>query len=79
MPIMKLQDDLLYIKEGNTVHASPYACTVLEFKDLKTKELAFIYFMIDHRSAYSVYEWDQREIEVKESIFGDNSKWSPIH
>ena len=74
---MRLQDDLLYVKEGNIVYASPYAHTVLEFKDLKVKELAFIYFMIDHRSAYSVYEWDQREIEVKNSIFGEDSKWSP--
>mgnify|MGYP003627614140 FL=1 len=74
---MKLQDDLLYIKEGNIVHPSPYACTILEFKGLKNKELAFVYFMIDHRSAYSVYEWEQREIEVKISIFGNDSKWSP--
>ena len=73
---MKLQDDLLYIKEGNTVYASPYARTILEFKNLKTKELAFVYFMIDHRSAYSVYEWDQRELEVKNSIFGEDKKWS---
>ena len=74
---MKLQDDLLYIKEGNIVYPSPYTCTILEFKDLTSKELAFVYFMTDHRSAYSVYEWDQREIEVKTSVFGDTSKWSP--
>ena len=74
---MKLQDDLLYIKEGNIVYPSPYTCTILEFKDLTSKELAFVYFMTDHRSAYSVYEWDQREIEVKSSVFGNTSKWSP--
>ena len=74
---MKLQDDLLYIKESNTVHASPYARTILEFKDLKLKELAFVYFMVDHRSAYSIYEWDQRSIEVISSVFGEDSRWSP--
>jgi len=74
---MKLQDDLLYVKEGNIVHASPYARTVLEFKDLKTKELAFVYFMVDHRSPYAVYEWEQRVEEVKISIFGLEKKWKP--
>ena len=74
---MKLQDDLLYVKEGNIVHASPYARTVLEFKDLKIKELAFVYFMVDHRSPYAVYEWEQRVEEVKISIFGLEKKWKP--
>ena len=64
---MKLLDDLLYIKDGTSVHASPYARTILEFKDLKNSELAFIYFMIDHRSPYAVYEWEQRIEEVKET------------
>ena len=74
---MKLLDDLLYIKDGNNVHASPYARTILEFKDLKNTELAFIYFMIDHRSPYAVYEWEQRIEEVKISIFGTDKKWKP--
>ncbi len=74
---MKLLDDLLYIKDGTSVHASPYARTILEFKDLKNSELAFIYFMIDHRSPYAVYEQEQRIEEVKVSIFGIEKKWKP--
>jgi hypothetical protein len=33
--------------------------------------------MVDHKSPFSVYEWDQRIIEVKNSIFGENKKWKP--
>ena len=71
---MKLQDDLIYIKDNKAV-PSPYAKTLIEFKDLKTEELAFVYFMVDHRSPFAIYEWEQRLIEVKNSIFGDK-KWS---
>ena len=38
-----------------------------EFQKLKVDELTFIYFMVDHRSPFSVYEWNQREVEVKNS------------
>lgn len=72
---MKLQDDLIYIKDNKAV-PSPYAKTLIEFKSLKTEELGFVYFMCDHRSPFSVYEWEQREKEVKNSIFG-NKKWVP--
>ena len=41
-------------------------------------ELAFVYFMIDHKSPFSVYEWDQRIIEVRNSIFDDKSNKSLV-
>ena len=33
--------------------------------------------MVDHRSPFSIYDWDQRISEVKNSIFGDKKKWKP--
>ena len=73
---MSLSNDLIYIKD-NKVTPSSYSKTVLEFKDLNTEELAFIYFMEDHKSPFSVYGRDQRIIEVKNSIFGEKKKWTP--
>ena len=60
---MNLSDNLIHIKDDRAVH-SVYAKTVLEFKNLKVEELAFIYFMEDHKSPFAVYERDQRIIEV---------------
>ena len=71
-----MKDDLLYIDDNN-VAPSAYALTITEFKDLTIDELSFVYFMVDHKSPFSVYEWDQRLIEVKNSIFGEKQKWSP--
>ena len=73
---MKLQDDLIHIT-NDEVMPSAYALTILEFKNLSVKDLAFIYFMVDHRSPFAVYEWEQRLIEVKNSIFGEKSKFKP--
>ena len=73
---MSLKDDLIHIKDNRAV-PSAYAKTISEFKNLKTEELAFIYFVEDHKSPFSVYERDQRIIEVKNSIFGEKSKWTP--
>ena len=73
---MSLKDDLIHIKDNKAI-PSAYALSIREFKDLKTTELAFIYFMVDHRSPFAVYEWEQREKEVKNSIFGEKKKWSP--
>ena len=73
---MKLIDDLIYIKDGKKAVPSAYACTVLEFKGLDANELSFVYFMVDHRSPYSVYDWEQRIIEVKNSIFGEEDEWT---
>ena len=74
---MRLTDDLIFIKDGKLAMPSAYACTILEFKGLKAEELSFVYFMVDHRSPYSVYEWEQRIKEVTESIFDKESKWKP--
>jgi len=73
---MSLKDNLIYIKD-NVAIPSPYTLTIKEFKGLKTEELAFVYFMMDHRSPFAVYEWKQRIIEVKNSIFGEKNKFKP--
>ena len=73
---MNLNTDLIYINDNKAV-PSAYALTILEFKELSTTELAFVYFMIDYRSPFSIYEEDQRIIEVKNSIFGEKKKWIP--
>ena len=33
--------------------------------------------MVDHKSPFSVYEWEQRDIEVKNSIFGEKNDFKP--
>jgi len=71
-----MKNDLIYIND-NKATPSSYAMTILEFKTLSAEELSFVYFMIDHRSPFSVYEWEQRLIEVKNSIFGEKKKWNP--
>ena len=73
---MSLKDTLIYIKD-NVAIPSPYTLTIKEFKGLKTEELAFVYFIVDHRSPFAVYEWKQRIIEVKNSIFGEKNKFKP--
>ena len=65
---MKLKDDLIHIKDNKAV-PSAYALQIKEFQKLKVDELTFIYFMVDHRSPFSVYEWSQRQIEVKQYIW----------
>lgn len=64
---MSLQDDLIILKDKVPI-PSAYALLIKEFKNLNTKELGYIYFMCDHRSAYAVYEWDKRHEEVMESL-----------
>ena len=71
-----MRHDLIHVVD-NVAVLSAYSKTVKEFKDLKAEELAFVYFNVDHRSPFSVYEWDQRIIEVKNSIFGEKNKWKP--
>ena len=73
---MSLRDDLIHIID-NKATASAYALTIIEFKALTVNELAFVYFTMDHKSPFSVYEWEQRVIEVKNSIFGENSTFKP--
>jgi len=71
-----MKHDLIHIVDNKAV-PSQYALTIIEFKSLSAEELAFVYFMIDHRSPFSVYEWKQRIVEVKNSIFGEKKKWTP--
>ena len=73
---MSLKDDLIYIDDDKAI-PSVYALSIPEFKKLNTDELSFVYFMIDHRSPFSVYELNQRQIEVKNNIFGEKKKWTP--
>ena len=68
--------DLIQIDNNKGIPSS-YALSIEAFKDLKVDELAYIYFMIDHKSPFSIYEWEQRKIEVKNSIFGEKNKWTP--
>tara|TARA_Y100001963_G_scaffold115377_1_gene160181 strand:+ start:279 stop:794 length:516 start_codon:yes stop_codon:yes gene_type:complete len=71
-----MKHDLIHIVD-NVAVPSVYAKTIKEFEELKAEELAFVYFTVDHRSPFSVYEWNQRVIEVKNSIFGEKKKWTP--
>ena len=71
-----MKDDLIYINDGVAMPSS-YALTILEFKNLSAIELSFVYFMVDHRSPFSIYDWAQRITEVKNSIFGEKKKWKP--
>ena len=71
-----MRDDLIYINDGVAV-PSAYSLTILEFKDLSAVELSFVYFMVDHKSPFAIYDWDQRIIEVKNSIFGEKKKFKP--
>ena len=73
---MSLNNDLIYIDNDKAI-PSAYSLSIKEFKDLSLEELSFVYFMVDHRSPFSVYEWKQRNIEVKTSIFGEKKKWTP--
>tara|TARA_B110000908_G_scaffold161385_1_gene205642 strand:- start:297 stop:803 length:507 start_codon:yes stop_codon:yes gene_type:complete len=60
---------------NNVAIPSPYTLTILEFKELDTKELAYVFFMCDHKSPFAVYGVEQRHEEVKLSIYG-KSKWT---
>ena len=71
-----MNNDLIHINDNKAI-PSVYALSIIEFKDLSIEELSFVYFMVDHRSPFSVYEWDQRIIEVKNSIFDEKKKWKP--
>ena len=71
-----MKNDLIHIVD-NVATPTAYTLTIKEFQGLTPEELAFIYFMVDHRSPFAVYDWDQRLIEVKNSIFGEKKKWSP--
>ena len=70
-----MKDDLIHIVD-NVATPTAYTLTIKEFQGLTPEELGFIYFMVDYKSPFAIYEWDQRIIEVKNSIFGEKKKWT---
>ena len=67
--------DLLTISE-NRVIPSAYTLTIPEFKALPVLELAYVYYMCDHRSPFSVYDESKRSEEVIKSVFKKEHKIS---
>jgi hypothetical protein len=66
----------LILIHNNIGVLTPYALSIKEFKNLKVEELAYVYFMMDHKSPFAVYDREQRVKEVINSIFGEK-KWKP--
>ena len=60
----------------NVAVPSPYALSIIEFKELNAKELAYVYFMCDHRSPYAVYDLEARHDEVTLGVYGKDHKVS---
>ena len=60
--------DLLTISD-NKVIPSAYTLAIPEFKALNVLELAYVYYMCDHRSPFAVYDEEKREEEVLQSVF----------
>lgn len=67
-----INKDLLILIDNKAVPTA-YTKTIKEFKNLDVKSLAYIYFMVDYRSPYAVYEYNDRKKQVKNSIF--DKKW----
>ena len=67
--------DLLTISD-NKVIPSVYTLTIPEFDALSIKELAYVYYMCDHRSPFAVYDEERREEEVIKSVFKKKYKIS---
>ena len=59
--------DLIEV-DGNKVIPSPYVLTIPEFSKLKIEELSAVYFFVDHRSPYSVYEEEDRWNHIKDLL-----------
>lgn len=53
--------NLIEVAGNNSIIPSPYALAIPEFSKLTVKELAYIYFLCDHRSPYAYYELDERK------------------
>ena len=73
---------------NNLAVPSPYTLVIKEFKKLYTrdksknkeaavKELAYIYFRCNHNSPYIIYDKEEKESKIKESVFGSQNKWKP--
>lgn len=59
--------DLITVS-NNVVLPSAYALTINEFKNLKGKELAAVYFYADHRSPYTVYDEEERTSKIIQDL-----------
>jgi|7_EtaG_2_1085326.scaffolds.fasta_scaffold17035_3 hypothetical protein len=71
---------------NHIVIPSPYVLVIKEFKKLykrdrskgketAVKELAYVYFICSHNSPYAIYDKEEKDIKIKSSIFGEDSKW----
>ena len=78
--------DLIEIN-NNLATPSAYALAIKEFKKIykrdrstgkekSLKEFAYIYFICSHNSPYRVYDGEEKEMKIIESIFGEG-KWEP--
>ena len=65
---------------------SPYTLVIKEFKKLykrdkskgketAMKELAYVYFRCNHNSPYAIYDGEEKDGKIKNSLFGEESKW----
>lgn len=79
--------DLIEIS-NNIARPSVYALSITEFnklykrdkskgKERVVKELAYVYFMCNHNSPYTIYENEEKGLRIKDSIFGKDYKWKP--
>lgn len=64
--------DLLTISDKKVI-PSAYTLTIKEFKNLKSSDLAAIYYFTDHRSPYAVYPTEDRKSKLIHDL---EVKWS---
>ena len=61
---------------NNKVLPSAHTLVIPEFKAISVLELAYVYYMCDHRSPFSVYDEEKRSEEVIQSVFKKEYKVS---
>ena len=64
--------DLLKISDKKVI-PSAYTLTIKDFKNLKSEDLAAIYYFTDHRSPYAVYPLEDRKVKIVHDL---GIKWS---
>lgn len=73
--------------ENNVVKVTAETLLIPEFKEIwdrdkskekgtAYKEIAYIYFLADYKSAYTAYPEEEREVKIKSDFIRDD-KWSP--
>jgi|TARA_R110000744_G_scaffold210916_2_gene330034 hypothetical protein len=65
--------DLLTISDKKVI-PNAYTLTIKDFKNLKSADLAAIYYFTDHRSPYAVYPLEDRKAKIVHDL---GVKWSP--